>query len=229
LQLNSTGNRNVAVGGGALLFNTLGDTNVGVGNLALTNNTLGYSNIAIGNTSMASNTTAYNNIAIGNSADSGNHNNTIVIGNNITASSDNSIIIGNDSQTTYINGTLSTPAIILNGKSLETTLESLATTEQVNTGLTEDPQITGQITLLATDPSNHPAILFRENIDTPIGNIVASLNNGVSITSWGNIKFYNDVGAVSTNTVNITPTKTTFNTPVYFGSANATDAIGKLG
>jgi hypothetical protein len=94
--------------------------------LALTNNTVGYSNIAIGNTSMASNTTAYNNIAIGNSADSGNHNNTIVIGNNISASADNSIIIGNDSQTTYINGTLSTPAIILNGTSLEDTLATLA-------------------------------------------------------------------------------------------------------
>ena len=107
------------------------------------------------------------------------------------------------------------------------------TTADINTAInnasfTADPSINGQINLVAIDTLNPPGINFMDNIATPIACILASLSNGFSLSAYGNINFYNDVGATSTKTVSITPTQTMFNTPVYFGSVNATAAINAI-
>jgi hypothetical protein len=93
----------------------------------------------------------------------------------------------------------------------------------------ESPTITGQLYLEAIDVDYPPTIVFQQNVSTPIGTITGSLTNGLSVSSFGDIKFYNDVGATHTNTVTIQPTKTVFNTDVYFGSTNATAKLASLG
>jgi hypothetical protein len=73
LRSNTTGFRNVAVGGSCLVGNTTGGTNVGIGFRALGSNTTGAANIAIGSPGgqagippLGSNSTGSSNIAIGN-------------------------------------------------------------------------------------------------------------------------------------------------------------------
>ena len=65
---------------------------------------------------------------------------------------------------------------------------------------------------------------------TPIADITGTTTGqGLVLTSFtGNTDFYNFVLGAGGKTVSIQPTKTVFNTPVYFGSVNATNTVTQL-
>ena len=104
---------------------------------------------------------------------SGNYNNTIVIGNSLRSTSDTMIMLGAADQTTYINGCL----------------------------FTTSPQITADVSLYAANSTNPPSISFiASDKTTPLANIMGNPNTGLLINSYANsgtIKFYNNVACTN--------------------------------
>jgi hypothetical protein len=108
LAANLTGSYNTATGDQALYNNTNGNWNVGIGPNTLQYNTSGSLNTAIGNQALYSVTTGQNNIGVGYNAGfyttTGSQN--IEIGNSGTSSDNNIIRIGASQTATYLAGTV---------------------------------------------------------------------------------------------------------------------------
>ena len=93
LRLNVIGQNNVAVGDNALSAST-GDVNTAVGTSALSATTTGQFNTAIGASALNANTTGSGNTAVGFSTQTGNFNNSVILGWGATATASNQFVIG---------------------------------------------------------------------------------------------------------------------------------------
>ncbi len=91
---NQCGLYNVSLGNNTLYYNTCGSLNVAIGAWALYANTAGHKNIALGYKAMYNNTTGYRNIAIGYCVESGNYNNSIILGGYATATANSQFVVG---------------------------------------------------------------------------------------------------------------------------------------
>ena len=88
-------------------LNTTGDVNVALGGGALFNNTAGSANIAVGDGCLSDNIIGNHNTAIGRSAQSGNFTGSVILGRNATATANSQFVVGS---VTYNAGAVATAA-----------------------------------------------------------------------------------------------------------------------
>jgi hypothetical protein len=120
LVFNTTGNYNTVLGAAAGFSNTTGSGNVAIGLSSLQSNTTGFENVAIGLNSLAANTTGVGNTAIGASTDSGNFNESVILGKNATATGNNQFVIGSvlvnaGAVTAEVNASSNVWNVVING------------------------------------------------------------------------------------------------------------------
>ena len=119
LRLNVVGQNNVAVGDNALSSST-GDVNTAVGTGALSATTTGQFNTAIGASSLNANTTGSGNTAVGYSTQTGNFNNSVILGWGATATASNQFVIGTAARNagavvTQVNASTKYWEVVING------------------------------------------------------------------------------------------------------------------